>query len=67
MVFAVDAPGKKRRKITPLKKEQIIRQRAESRRQNREAAKRAGILKEDGIMIRGRWVSTGTLVSAIEL
>ncbi|KAG2744215.1 glycoside hydrolase family 5 protein [Suillus brevipes Sb2] len=60
MVFAVDAPGKKRRKITPLKKEQIIRQRAESRRQNREAAKRAGILKEDGIMIRGRWVSTAT-------
>lgn len=56
------APGKKRRKITPLTKEQIIRQRAESRRQNRAAAKRAGTLKEDGIMIRGRWVSTETRV-----
>jgi mannan endo-1,4-beta-mannosidase len=61
------APGKKRRKVTPLTKEQIIRQRAESRRQNRAAAKRAGTLKEDGIMIRGRWVSTGTLFSAIDL
>ncbi|KIK35441.1 glycoside hydrolase family 5 protein [Suillus luteus UH-Slu-Lm8-n1] len=56
------APGKKRRKVTPLTKEQIIRQRAESRRQNRAAAKRAGTLKEDGIMIRGRWVSTATRV-----
>ncbi|KAG1837622.1 glycoside hydrolase family 5 protein [Suillus subalutaceus] len=42
----------------PFDKEQIIRQRAESRRQNRAAAKRAGTLKEDGSMIRGRWVST---------
>ncbi|KAG1743367.1 glycoside hydrolase family 5 protein [Suillus occidentalis] len=55
------APGKKRRKVT-LTKEQIIGQRAESRRQNRAAAKRAGTLKEDGIMIRGRWVSTATRV-----
>ncbi|KAG1873230.1 glycoside hydrolase family 5 protein [Suillus subluteus] len=54
------APGKKRRSVAPLTKEQIIRQRAESRRQNRAAAKRAGTLKEDGIMIRGRWVSTAT-------
>lgn len=54
------APGKKRRTVTPLTKEQIIKQRAESRRQNRAAAKRAGTLKEDGIMIRGRWVSTAT-------
>lgn len=54
------APGKKRKRATPLTKEQIIRQRAESRRLNRAAAKRAGTLKEDGIMIRGRWVSTAT-------
>ncbi|KAG2137836.1 glycoside hydrolase family 5 protein [Suillus bovinus] len=54
------APGKKRRSVAPLTKEQIIRQRAESRRQNRAAAKRAGTLKEDGIKIRGRWVSTAT-------
>ncbi|KAG1813480.1 glycoside hydrolase family 5 protein [Suillus variegatus] len=54
------APGKKRNKVTPLTKEQIIRQRAESRRQNRAAAKRAGTLKEDGVRIRGRWVSTAT-------
>ncbi|KAG1811088.1 hypothetical protein EV424DRAFT_1542635 [Suillus variegatus] len=53
-------PGKKRNKVTPLTKEQIIRQRAESRRQNRAAAKRAGTLKEDGARIRGRWVSTAT-------
>ncbi|KAG1722905.1 glycoside hydrolase family 5 protein [Suillus lakei] len=53
------APGKKRRAL-PLTKEQIIKQRAESRRKNRAAAKRAGTLKEDGIMIRGRWVSTAT-------
>jgi hypothetical protein len=61
------APGKKRRRVAPLTKEQIIKQRAESRRQNRAAAKRAGTLKEDGIMIRGRWVSTGTLIYVIEL
>ncbi|KAG1877258.1 glycoside hydrolase family 5 protein [Suillus subluteus] len=54
------APGKKRSRVIPLTKEQIIRQRAESRRQNRAAAKRAGTLKEDGSMIRGRWVSTAT-------
>ncbi|KAG1878163.1 hypothetical protein F4604DRAFT_2001276 [Suillus subluteus] len=41
------APGKKHSRVTPLTKEQIIRQHAESRRQNRAAAKRAGILKED--------------------
>ncbi|KAG1846641.1 glycoside hydrolase superfamily [Suillus subluteus] len=54
------APGKKRRSVAPLTKEQIIRQRAESRRQYGAAAKRAGTLKEDGMMIRGRWVSTAT-------
>ncbi|KAG0697493.1 glycoside hydrolase family 5 protein [Suillus ampliporus] len=54
------APGKKRSKVTPLTKGQLIKQRAESRRLNRAAAKRAGTLKEDGIMIRGRWVSTAT-------
>ncbi|KAG2030596.1 glycoside hydrolase superfamily [Suillus americanus] len=54
------APGKKRSKVVPLTKEQIIRQRAESRRQNRAAAKRVGTLKEDGSMIRGRWISTAT-------
>ncbi|KAG1723775.1 glycoside hydrolase family 5 protein [Suillus paluster] len=54
------APGKKRSRVTPLTKEQIVKQRAESRRRNRAAAKRAGTLKEDGVMIRGRWVSTAT-------
>ncbi|KAG1785012.1 glycoside hydrolase superfamily [Suillus plorans] len=54
------APGKKRNKVTPLTKEQIIRQRAESRHQNRATAKRAGTLKEGGVRIRGRWVSTAT-------
>jgi len=53
-------PGQKRSRVAPLTKEQIIRQRAESRRQNRATAKRAGTLKEDGFMIRGRWVSTAT-------
>ncbi|KAG2052503.1 glycoside hydrolase, partial [Suillus hirtellus] len=61
------APGKKRNKVTPLTKEQIIRQRAESRRQNRAAAKRAGTLKEDGVRIRGRWVSTGISVYVTEI
>ncbi|KAG1835384.1 glycoside hydrolase superfamily [Suillus subalutaceus] len=54
------APGKKRRSVAPSTKEQIIRQRAESRRQYGAAAKRAGTLKEDGMTIRGRWVSTAT-------
>ncbi|KAG2065860.1 glycoside hydrolase [Suillus decipiens] len=53
------APGKKRR-AAPLTKEQIIKESAESRRQNRAAARRAGTLKEDGVMIRGRWASTAT-------
>lgn len=40
---------------------QILRQRADSRRRTQEAAKLAGTLKEDGIRIRGRWVSTGEI------
>ncbi|OAX38299.1 glycoside hydrolase [Rhizopogon vinicolor AM-OR11-026] len=51
------APGKKR-KVTPLTNAQIVRKRAESKRRSRAAAIRAGTLKEDGIRIRGRWVST---------
>ncbi|KAG0708733.1 glycoside hydrolase family 5 protein [Suillus ampliporus] len=54
------APGKKRNRVTPLTTEQVIKQRAESRRRNREAAIRAGTLKEDGVMIRGHWASTAT-------
>ncbi|KAG1724510.1 glycoside hydrolase family 5 protein [Suillus paluster] len=54
------APGKKRSSVTPLTNEQVTKQRAESRRRNRAAAKRAGTLKEDGVMIRGHWVSTAT-------
>ncbi|KAG9318477.1 glycoside hydrolase family 5 protein [Chiua virens] len=58
---ASPAPGKKKRsKAVPVSTEQIFRERAESRRRSREAAKRAGTLKEDGIRIRGRWVSTPT-------
>jgi len=55
------APGKKKRsKVTPVTTEQILRERSERRRRNREAAKRAGTLVEDGVRIRGRWVSTAT-------
>ncbi|EGN92442.1 glycoside hydrolase family 5 protein [Serpula lacrymans var. lacrymans S7.3] len=53
--------AKKRRSIVPrgpLTKEQLLRDRAEARRHNRAAAKLAGTLKEDGVKIRGRWVST---------
>ncbi|KAG8217511.1 glycoside hydrolase family 5 protein [Butyriboletus roseoflavus] len=58
---ASPAPGKKKRtKAVPVTTEQILRERAESRRRSREAAKRAGTLKQDGIRIRGRWVSTAT-------
>ncbi|KAH7889702.1 glycoside hydrolase family 5 protein [Phlebopus sp. FC_14] len=58
---ASPAPVKKKRsKPVPVTTEQIVRDRAESRRRNREAAKRAGTLKEDGVRVRGRWVSTGT-------
>jgi mannan endo-1,4-beta-mannosidase len=56
------APGKKKRsKVNPVTTEQILRERSERRRRNREAAKRAGTLVEDGVRIRGRWVSTGKL------
>jgi mannan endo-1,4-beta-mannosidase len=59
---ASPAPGKRKRgKLVPVTTEQILRERAESRRRNREAAKFAGTLKQDGIRIRGRWVSTGKL------
>ncbi|KAJ8589720.1 glycoside hydrolase [Rhizopogon salebrosus TDB-379] len=55
------APGKKKRsKVNPVTTEQILRERSERRRRNREAAKRAGTLVEDGVRIRGRWVSTAT-------
>lgn len=59
---ASPAAGKKKRaKAVPVTTEQILRERAESRRRSREAAKLAGTLKEDGIRIRGRWTSTGKL------
>lgn len=59
---ASPTPGKRKRsKAVPVTTEQILRERAESRRRTREAAKIAGTLKEDGIRIRGRWVSTGKL------
>ncbi|KAH0830561.1 glycoside hydrolase family 5 protein [Lanmaoa asiatica] len=58
---ASPVPGKKKRsKAIPVTTEQILRERAESRRRTREAAYRAGTLKQDGIRIRGRWVSTTT-------
>ncbi|KAG6376142.1 glycoside hydrolase family 5 protein [Boletus reticuloceps] len=58
---ASPVPGKRKRSnAVPVTTEQILRERAESRRRNREAAKMAGTLKEDGIRIRGRWVSTAT-------
>ncbi|KAG6335366.1 hypothetical protein ID866_3729 [Astraeus odoratus] len=53
------AVGVKKRS-SPLTSKQILRNRAESRRRNREAAKRAGTLKEDGIRVRGRWAATAT-------
>ncbi|KAG2132512.1 glycoside hydrolase family 5 protein [Suillus bovinus] len=55
------APGKKKRsQAKPVTKKQIIREQSERRRRNREAAKRAGTLVEDGVRVRGRWVSTAT-------
>jgi len=58
---ASPAPGKRKRsKPIPVTTKQIFRERAESRQRNREAAKLAGTLKQDGIRIRGRWVSTIT-------
>jgi mannan endo-1,4-beta-mannosidase len=55
------APGRKKRsQAKPITKEQILRERSERQRRNREAAKRAGTLVEDGVRIRGRWVSTAT-------
>ena len=59
---ASPAPGKRKRsKPVPVTTKQILRERAESRRRNREAARLAGTLKQDGIRIRGRWVSTSKL------
>ncbi|KAH7914659.1 glycoside hydrolase family 5 protein [Hygrophoropsis aurantiaca] len=56
---ASPAPGKKRRSAPkPFTKEKLLRDREEARRLNREASKRAGTLIENGIRIRGRWVST---------
>ncbi|KIJ69403.1 glycoside hydrolase family 5 protein [Hydnomerulius pinastri MD-312] len=58
---ASPAPGKKKRsKAGPVTRDQILRERAESRRRTREAAKIAGTLKQDGVRVRGRWVSTAT-------
>ncbi|KAF8447969.1 glycoside hydrolase family 5 protein [Boletus edulis BED1] len=58
---ASPVPGKRKRsKAVPVTTEQILRERAESRRRNREAATMTGTLKEDGIRIRGRWMSTAT-------
>ncbi|KAF9246526.1 glycoside hydrolase family 5 protein [Melanogaster broomeanus] len=54
-------PGKKKRsKVAPVTTRQILAERAESRRRNREAAKLAGTLKQDGVRIRGRWASSAT-------
>ncbi|KIJ17403.1 glycoside hydrolase family 5 protein [Paxillus involutus ATCC 200175] len=54
-------PGRKKRsKVAPVTTEQILRERAESRRRTRGAAQLAGTLKQDGVRIRGRWVSTAT-------
>ncbi|KAH7930767.1 glycoside hydrolase family 5 protein [Leucogyrophana mollusca] len=56
---ASPAPGRKRRSLPqPFTKEKLLKDRAESRRRNREASKRAGTLIENGVRIRGRWVST---------
>ncbi|KAG2111540.1 glycoside hydrolase family 5 protein [Suillus discolor] len=55
------APGKKKRsQAKPVTKKQILREESERRRRNREVAKRAGTLVEDGVRVRGRWVSTST-------
>lgn len=55
------APGKKKRsQAKPVTKKQILREQSERRRRNREVAKRAGTLVEDGVRVRGRWVSTAT-------
>ncbi|KAG2050694.1 glycoside hydrolase family 5 protein [Suillus hirtellus] len=55
------APGKKKRsQAKPVTKKQILREQSERRRRNREVAKRAGTLVEDGVRVRGRWVSTTT-------
>ncbi|KAF8844970.1 glycoside hydrolase [Paxillus ammoniavirescens] len=58
---ASPVPGRKKRsKVAPVTTEQILRERAESRRRTRGAAQLAGTLKQDGVRIRGRWVSTAT-------
>ncbi|KAG1789858.1 glycoside hydrolase family 5 protein [Suillus plorans] len=55
------APGKKKRsQAKPVTKKQILREESERKRRNREVAKRAGTLVEDGVRVRGRWVSTAT-------
>lgn len=48
----------RRNKAVPITSGQILRQRAQSRRRSRESAKLAGTLEEDGVRIRGRWMST---------
>ena len=60
-VASPTAGKRKRGNPVPVTTEQLLRERAESRRRNREAAKIAGTLKQDGIRIRGRWVSTSKL------
>lgn len=61
-------PGRKKRsKVAPVTTEQILRERAESRRRTRGAAQLAGTLKQDGVRIRGRWVSTGRSHAVIVL
>ncbi|KAN0077293.1 glycoside hydrolase family 5 protein [Tylopilus felleus] len=55
------APGKRKRsKAVPVTREQILRERAKSRRRTQEAAIIAGTLKQDGVRIRGRWMSSAT-------
>jgi mannan endo-1,4-beta-mannosidase len=54
------APGQRRRKLELLTKKNLLKERAERRRQTREQKKRIGTLEETGIRIRGRWISTPT-------
>ena len=44
----------------PITKQNLIKERAETRKRTRELAKRSGSLEQTGIKIRGRWASTPT-------
>lgn len=54
-------PGDRRRKLpVQITKKNLIKERAEKRKQARELAKRSGTLEQTGVKIRGRWASTPT-------